>query len=62
MTQSSSTMFLSATLDFTRETKGLSSMLVMEGCHWNYMLPSLKSLVDGLAKDPSHVNRLPDGA
>lgn len=55
-------MFLSATLDFTQETKGLSSMLVMEGCHWNYMLPSLKSLVDGLAKDPSHVNRLPDGA
>lgn len=62
MTQSSSTIFLSATLDFTRETKGLSSMLVIEDCHWNYMFQGFKSLVDGLAKDPSHVNRLPDGA
>lgn len=48
--------------DCTQEEKGAeahAAFVVIGGYGWNYILKSSKRLIDGLAKGPFYVNKLP---
>lgn len=49
--------------DFTWEEKGAAfyaAFVVIGNDCWDYILKTLQSLADGLAKGPFHLNKLPE--